>query len=90
MYPPDIFRGTLVRLLEAFEGLQIPCVSRVDAAASKLVWASLGSHKSRRDLRRMHGFLLQEDRLELGRLARMLGHTNLLAEILTEPDEISG
>lgn len=91
-YLRELIPGELDRsvLVEVFEGVRIPCVSRVDAAASKLVWASLGSHKSRRDLRRMHGVMPVADRLELGRLAGTLGHVALLGEVLAEPDEISG
>ncbi len=77
-------------LVEVFEGVRIPCVSRVDAAASKLVRASLGSHRSRRDLRWMHAVMPVADRLELGRLAGTLGQLALLGEVLAEPDEISG
>lgn len=92
VYPRELIPGELDRsvMVEVFEGVRIPCVSRVDAAASKLVWASLGSQKSRRDLRRMHGAMAVADRLELDRLAGALGHAALLGEILAEPDEISG
>lgn len=92
VYPRELIPGELDRsvMVEVFEGVRIPCVSRVDAAASKLVWASLGSHKSRRDLRRMHGPMSVADRVELDRLAHSLGHAVLLEEILAEADEISG
>ena len=92
IYPRELIPGELDRsvLLEVFEGVRIPCVSRADAAASKLVWAALGSHKSRRDLRRMHHAMGKADREEVRRLAEALGHAVLLREILAEPDEISG
>jgi len=92
VYPRELIPGELDRsvLLEVFEGMSIPCVSRADAAASKLVWAALGSHKSRRDLRRMHHAMGEADRREVRRLAEALGHADLLGEILTEADEISG
>ncbi len=92
VYPRELIPGELGRsvMLEVFEGVSIPCVSRADAAASKLVWAALGSHKSRRDLRRMHHAMGEADCREVRRLAEALGHAELLGEILTEADEISG
>ena len=36
---------------EVFEGQMLSVVSRQDAAISKLLWISKGSHKSRRDFR---------------------------------------
>jgi hypothetical protein len=70
--------------------MQIPVVSRPDAAASKLAWAAKGSHKSRRDLRQIVRHMPSSERAELGRLAGLLGLGNLLAEILAEMDEIAG
>lgn len=110
MYPPDVFRSTLVRLLEVLQRLDVRCHLTggitsvaygeprmtqdidlvVDNAASKLVWASFGSHKSRRDLRRMVVGMSEAEHVEFGRLAGALGHASLLGEILGEPDEISG
>lgn len=92
VYSRELIPGELDRsvLLEVFEGVTIPCVSRPDAAASKLVWAALGSHESRRDLRRMHDAMPVADREKVRRLAEVLGHGVLLREILAEPDEISG
>jgi hypothetical protein len=80
----------LRRHREVFEGVLIPVVSRPDAAASKLAWASKGSHKSRRDLRQIVRHMPQTERAELDRLAGLLGLRDLLAEILGEPDEIAG
>jgi hypothetical protein len=62
----------------------------VDAAASKLIWSSKGSHKSRRDLRHISRSLNDAERQELGAFARVRGLDALLAEILAEPDEITG
>jgi hypothetical protein len=87
MIPGELGRSTL---LEIFEGLPIPVVSRPDAAASKLVWASKGSHKSRRDLRQIVRNLSAAERTELTRIAGMLALDGLLDTILTEPDEIAG
>ena len=54
LYPRELIAGELGRsvLLEVFQGMELPVVCRVDAAASKLVWIDKGSHKSRRDLSR--------------------------------------
>ena len=71
-------------------GLLVPVASRPDAAASKLAWASKGSHKSRRDLRHIVRHMPVAERAELDRLAAVLGLDALLAEILAEPDEIFG
>ncbi|MFM8953754.1 MAG: nucleotidyl transferase AbiEii/AbiGii toxin family protein [Planctomycetaceae bacterium] len=92
IYPREMIPGELDRsaLLEVFEGMQIPVASRPDAAASKLAWASKGSHKSRRDLRQIVRQMPAAQRVELDRLAGLLGLGDLLAEILAEPDEIAG
>lgn len=92
IYPREMIPGELDRSahLEVFEGLSLPVVSRPDAAASKLAWASKGSHKSRRDLRQIVRLMPTKERPELDRLAGLLGLHNLLVEILAEADEISG
>jgi hypothetical protein len=92
VYPREMIPGELDRstALEVFEGVLIPVVSRPDAAASKLAWASKGSHKSRRDLRQIVRRMPQAERVELDRLAGLLGLGDLLTEILGEPDEIAG
>lgn len=92
VYTRELVPGELDRstLLEVFEGMQLPVASRPDAAASKLAWAAKGSHKSRRDLRQICRQMTAPDRSELDRLAGLLDLGGLLAEILTEADEISG
>jgi hypothetical protein len=92
VYPRELVPGELDRstMLEVFEGMPLPVASRPDAAASKLAWASKGSHKSRRDLRQIVRQMAAGDRSELDRLAAILGLVDLLADILAEPDEISG
>lgn len=62
----------------------------VDAAASKLIWSSKGSHKSRRDLRHISRSLDDAERQELSTFARIRGLDALLAEIPAEPDETTG
>ena len=92
LYPREMIPGELDRStrLEIFEGVLVPVVSRPDAAASKLAWASKGSHKSRRDLRQIVRLMPIAEREELARLAALLCLGELLAEILAEPDEIVG
>ena len=92
VYAREMIPGELSRsaVLEVFEGMLIPVVSRPDAAASKLAWASKGSQKSRRDLRQIVRSLSEAERTELDRVAGMLALDGLLAAILAEPDEIAG
>jgi len=91
IYPREMIPGELDRstLLEIFEGMWIPVVSRPDAAASKLAWVSKGSHKSRRDLQQIVRQMPPNERDELDRLAGLLALGELLATILAEPDEIA-
>ena len=72
-----------------FAGEFLPVVSRVDAAASKLIWVSKGSHKSRRDLRQLYRRASDADRQFIQRLANELDLAQLLAVVLAEPDEIT-
>ena len=92
VYAREMIPGELSRsaVLEVFEGMLIPVVSRPDAAASKLAWASKGSQKSRRDLRQIVRSLSEAERTELDRVAGMLALDGLLAAILAESDEIAG
>jgi hypothetical protein len=89
LYPRELVPGELGRSarLEVFEGLLLPVASRLDAAASKLRWIEMGSHRSRRDLRRMFDEMTDADRLGLGVMASELGLSPLLGEVLIEPDE---
>jgi hypothetical protein len=92
VYARELIRGELDRSdqLEVFDGLSLPVVSRADAAASKLVWISMGSHKSRRDLR--HIFRTSDPTIQgtILDLAEDLRLQSLLHDVLAEPDELSG
>lgn len=92
IYPREMIPGELSRsvLLEVFEGMPIPVVSRTDAAASKLAWSAKGSQKSRRDLRQLVRRMPAAERAELEKLSDVLRLRTLLGEILAEADEISG
>jgi len=90
LYPREMIPGELGRSvpLEVFAGLTLPVASLADAATSKLVWVSKGSHKSRRDLRQLWRRATPEQRSLVERLARDLGLEQLLPEVLGEADEI--
>ena len=90
IYPREMISGELDRseMLEIFEGQLLPVVSRVDAATSKLIWISKGSHKSRRDLRAILRNCTPEQCLAVRRQAVAFGLQSLLAEVIEEPDEI--
>ena len=82
MFPVEIF-------LEIFAGTLLPVVCRADAAASRLVWISKGSHKSRRDLRAIHRNANEAQQADIAHLAKTLGLDGLLTEVLGEQDEIA-
>jgi hypothetical protein len=90
VYPREMIPGELDRseLMEVFEGLALPIACRADAAVSKLVWISKGSHKSRRDLRMIYGAVMKEDRDLIRLLAAQLELATLLDSVLSESDEI--
>lgn len=89
-YPRELVPGALDRslLIELTPNFHFPAVSRPDLVASKLVWISKGSHKSRRDVRQL---MLQasDDEIRSAReFAEDLSLTKLFDEVLAEPDEI--
>jgi hypothetical protein len=89
IYPRELIPGELSRTeqLELFSGVTFPVVSRVDAAASKLVWIGKGSHKSRRDLRAIFRGSSEAQQELIRKQADALGLADLLVEVLAEPDE---
>lgn len=90
IYPREMIPGELDRseLLEFFEGEMIPVVSRIDAAASKLVWIKKGSHKNRRDLRAIFRNCNEDQQDAVRTQARELELGELLQQVLQEPDEL--
>lgn len=90
VYPRELIPGELDRSesAEVFAGLRLPIVSRADAALSKLVWISKGSHKSRRDLRQLLRRASEPEREFVHHQAARLGLATLLAEVLSESDVI--
>lgn len=90
LYPRELVPGELQRstMAEIFDGMRLPVVSRADAALSKLIWISKGSHKSRRDLRSLYRKAPEADRIPIHILAEQLQLAALLTEVLAEADEI--
>ncbi len=89
IYSRELIPGELGRsvMLEVFEGMCLPVAARSDAAASKLVWISKGSHKSRRDLRQIVRTSSHAERQTILDLSVELRLSELLQEVLAEPDE---
>lgn len=90
VYPRELIPGELSRsvLAEVFPGSSIAIVSRSDAAVSKLIWISKGSHKSRQDLRQIARRLDEEEMDFLRSQASRLQLTDLLDSVLSESGEL--
>jgi hypothetical protein len=90
LYPRELIPGELDRsnTIELFDGLSIPIASLPDAALSKLIWISKGSHKSRRDLRQLKRISTKSQRQTIDQLAISFRLDTLLSEVLSESDEI--
>ena len=90
LYVRCLIPGELDRSVrtEIFPGVELPVASRADAALSKLVWVRHGSHRSRRDLRRILAGAAREELRSVEQTAADMGLAELLAEVLDEPDEI--
>ena len=73
---------------ELFPGVELPIVARTDAALSKLIWIQQGSHRSRRDLRRILAGATPEEVATVRCTAGEMSLGNLLDEVLDERDEI--
>lgn len=73
---------------ELFPGIMVPIVARTDAALSKLIWIEHGSHRSRRDLRRILAGATPDERSTVQRTAVEMNLAALLDEVLAEQDEI--
>ena len=88
LYLEDSIPGELDRsvLAEVLPGLALPIAARSDAALSKLIWASKGSHKSRRDVRHILARATSEETTIVRRGAAERNLMGLLDEILRETD----
>jgi len=89
-YPRELVPGELQRSIdfEIVPGFSIPLVSRTDLAIAKLIWISRGSHKSRRDLRKILTAATQSETATVHRAADERGLQLLLDEVLAEPDDV--
>lgn len=85
LIPGELDRSVHVEL---FPGVTLPIVARTDAALSKLIWIRHGSHRSRRDLRRILAGATPEEAAAVRNAAGDMNLADLLDEVLTEPDEI--
>ena len=92
IYPREMVEGELSRSqeVEIFKSIRLPIASRLDAAISKLIWVSKGSHKSRRDFRQIFIRSTETENEEVRRMANELGLKDLLIEVISESDEIEG
>lgn len=90
IYPRELIPGELARSqkMELFDGVFLPVVSRVDAAMSKLIWITKGSIRSRRDLRGLFRNSSTAEQIAMQHKASEFGLQTLLAEVLSEFDEI--
>lgn len=90
VYPREMIPGELDRTVwtPIHNSPAFPMASREDTILSKLVWISKGSHKSRRDLRVLYRNTDDEQKRFIAEIAEQFQLTQLLAEVLTEPDEI--
>jgi hypothetical protein len=90
LYVRCLIPGELDRSVrtELFPGMAVPIVARTDAALSKLIWIQHGSHRSRRDLRRILAGATSDELVTVRRTAADLNLTQLLDEVLAEQDEI--
>ena len=73
---------------EVFRDCVLPVIDVPDAIASKLIWISRGSHKSRRDVQLMFDRASEEVRSQVLETARTVQMSDLLDEVFAEPDEI--
>lgn len=89
VYAREMVPGELDRSQqgELFDGEFYPLASRADTAVAKLIWISKGSHKSRHDLRHLHRAANAEEQRFIAQMAERFGLTELLAEVLAEPEE---
>ncbi len=88
LYPESSIPGELARsvMAEVLPGLTLPIAARSDAALSKLIWASHGSHKSRRDCREILRHASSQELATVKSMAVERELFVLLEQILVETD----
>ena len=89
LYAREMIPGELNRSIhvEILTGLSVPICSLSDAAASKLMWVHKGSHKGRRDVRRLYEHATPGQQQLIRQLAEEIGLADLLQTVLSESDE---
>jgi hypothetical protein len=85
MIPGELDRSVRTEL---FPGVALPIAARTDAALSKLIWIQHGSHRSRRDLRRVLAGATTDELATVRRTAGEMNLADLLDEVLAERDEV--
>ena len=90
IYPRELIPGELQRsqMLELFEGVFLPVVSRTDAAMSKLIGIDKGSQRSRRDFRSIFSSCDPQQQSDVRELADKFQLVKLLEKVISEDDEI--
>lgn len=90
LYLRCLIPGELDRSVRAelFPGVALPIAARADVALSKLIWIHHGSHRSRRDLRRILAGATSEELRVVRRTAGEMDLADLLDEVLAERDDI--
>ncbi len=90
LYVRCLIPGELDRSVrtELFPGVVLPIVARTDAALSKLIWIQHGSHRSRRDLRRILAGATPDELATVRSTAGEMNLADLLDEVLAEQDGI--
>jgi hypothetical protein len=71
-----------------FPGVALPIAARTDAALFMLIWIRHGSHRSRRDLRRILAGATPDERATVRRTAGAMNLVARLDEVLAEQVEI--
>lgn len=91
IYPREMIEGELSRSqqVEIFASVSLPIASRIDAAVSKLIWVSKGSHKSRRDFRQILLRSSDAEKEQIREMTETLQLGNLFEQVLSEADEIT-
>ena len=90
LYPRELVAGAIDRsmTIDLTADLKFPIASRPDLVASKILWISKGSHKSRRDVKMLMRGASAEEAALAREFVEGLDLTDLLDEVLAEPDEI--
>lgn len=92
LYPRELIPGELSRSVqfELFVGVRVPVVSLPDLLLAKLIWVSMGSHRSRREVCWLYRKLSATAQASVTEFAATHELSALLQEVLAEPEEPQG